>query len=262
MGKWLGLVYLLAVLSGLSACKSTKKSKDASKQAAVPAEKPAIKSSFDAWPTPYWTAKAKVTVLVGDNNIPVSVTMRAIENEAVWFSAQALGLLEVARGRIDRDSVRIWDKMNSRCYYGASNELGALFPVSVELRHMQHLLMGRVFWDSLTAGERIARNDTQLVSGSLGELNYSVELFQTYRLLIAQGKNADSRFEVFMQNEDFKMVKDYPVSFKKEIRSLSRERGEIQQNKVKIEFNRFDFVDEKPETTLDIPSSVNRIPIR
>lgn len=262
MGKWIVYIGLLLFAVGSNACRSAKKTKESDKKLATPAAKPAIRSNFDTWPTPFWTAKAKVTVLVGDNNIPVSVTMRAIENEAIWFSAQALGLLEVARGRIDRDSVRIWDKMNGRCFYGASNELGALFPVSVELKHMQHLLMGRVFWDSLAAGDRVARNDTQWVSGKLGDLDYSVELFQTYRLTKAQGKSPDSRFEVFMQNEEFKPVREFPVAFRKEIRSLSRERGEIQQNKVKIEFSRFDFVEDKPEISLEIPASASRIPIR
>lgn len=221
-------------------------------------EPPAIVTDFAAWPQRFWTAKAKVHLNMQGNSFTVNLTLRAENDKCIWFSANAMGLLEIARGKIDSDSARLLDKFHNTCYVGGVDGLGAFLPVPMELSQLQHLLMGKVFWDSLTAGQKRISGDTSFLAGNQGDASFQARIFQKYNLLDANVALSNSEASVSLKNTNFKSVSGFPVAFQKEVVSLVKEEGKMNETKVRIEFTRFEFVAEKPDLDFELPSDCER----
>ena len=243
-------ILLMVFLGGLVSCKK-KTAGPMPELPSVPVRVPAIRSEMQAWPSPFWTAKGKIYLNMGGNSIPVNLSLRAEEGKAIWFSATAFGLLEVARGRVDQDSVRILDKVNNRCYRSGLNGLGAYLPVSMGIRHLQHFLMGRIFWDSLEAGKRNTAGDTLRLNGQQAGVDFSADLFQKFSLLKA--KASIQAAEVNLENRDFRMVSGYPVAFYRDLRSRYEQGGQVSEAGLKMEYSRFDFVSAPPDMEFSLP---------
>lgn len=252
---YIGLLLLAVVFS-------CGKKKDAKPNSAITSEKkeqpPAIVSEFIAWPQNYWVAKAKVNLNMHGNSFSVNLTLRAERDKCIWFSANAMGLLEIARGKIDTDSARILDKFHNTCYVGGVDGLGAFLPVPMQLSQLQHFLMGKVFWDSLAAGQKRISGDTSFLAGSQGDASFRARILQKYNLLDANASLSNNDASVSLLNTNFKPVSGFPVAFKKEVQSRIKEDGKLNETQIRIEFTKFEFVAEKPDMDFELPYDCER----
>jgi hypothetical protein len=241
----------LPILFFLTAALACRQKKPLTPSSGESEKKPAIRTEVQAWPSPWWSAKGKVYLQMGGSTIPVNLSLRSEEGNAIWFSASAFGLMEVARGKIDRDSVRILDKFNNRCIRTGLQGLGNYLPVSMGIRQLQHFLMGRVFWDSLEAGNRLVRNDTLRISGMQSGVRYAADILGKFNLV-----NAEASLEsagVSLQNRDFRDVSGFPVAFGKEVRSSTEIQGQKQEAGFRIEYSRFEFLQKAPDLEFSLP---------
>jgi hypothetical protein len=198
---------------------------------------------------------------LGGSSIPVNLTIRAEQQKYIWFSANAMGLVEVARGRIDKDSVRVVDKFNNRCYVGGMDGLGAFLPIPLEIKQLQHFLMGKVFWDSLATGKLTTVGDSSLMQGEQSETSFFAKIYKKYNLTTASARILPSNSFINLQNDDFRPIHSsgYLVAFQKRIQSgYPEENGKMKESKVRIEFSKFEFVSEPPDFSFELPSDCIR----
>jgi len=222
-------------------------------------DKPAaILSDFDSWPQKYWTAKAKVFVTFKGNSIPVNLSLRAIQGKKIWFSANAMGLMEIARGVVNEDSILVWDKFNNQCYVSGMEGLGAYLPIPIGIQHLQHFLMGRVFWDSLAAGKQRVAGDTSFVEGSQGDASFTARILQKYNLLNASAHLASNGSSVVLRNDQFKLSSSFQIAFHKEVVSRQNENGKTNESKIRFEFSKFEFVANPPDCSFELPGDCPR----
>jgi hypothetical protein len=222
------------------------------KQARVPA----LIMEQDKWPQEFWTAKAKISINHPQMNVSFNMTLRAEKNKQIWFSANAFGLMEVARGLVDKDSVRVWDKFNNRCMIGSLDVLQGYVPIPLGLGQLQHFLMGRVFWDSLVAGKMEVRGDSSFVKGQQGRINFNASIWQKY--LLHKAMATDSQLEVSLVNQNFKPISNTLIPFEKALSSSQMENGKMQTSGLKIEFSKFEFLNTKPDFTLELPEDCKK----
>lgn len=252
----LSLVWAMATLIFSFSCQK-KSGKSATKSDSLHNEKPvktAEKTRFANWPQPYWTAKAKVNVQHPSLNVSFQMSIRCEKDACLWFSAQALGLFEVARGKIRRDSIFIHDKINNRCLVSDLSLLENYVPFPLGIGQLQHFLMGRVFWDSLYVDDRRQVEDSTFISGNQGDFWYAASIGQQYFLARAEAKSEETRAKVLLQNQLFKSIGSTLVAFKKDIFTSQLVEGKPQDSRIQIEFTRFEFLNQRPEMDLNIPS--------
>ena len=217
---------------------------------------PALIMEQDTWPEEFWTAKAKISINHPQMNVSFNMTLRAERNKQIWFSANAFGLMEVARGLVDKDSVRVWDKFNNRCMIGNLSVLQGYVPVPLGLGQLQHFLMGRVFWDSLVAGKMEVKGDSSYVKGQQGGINFSASIWQKY--LLHKANATDSQLEVSLVNQNFKPISNMLIPFEKSLSSSQMENDKMQSSGLKIEFTKFEFLSIKPDFTLELPGDCKK----
>ncbi len=252
-----GMIWLLLIAVAFS-CGKKKEAKPADDATVKKELPPAILSEFVAWPQNYWIAKAKVNLTMQGNSFSVNLTIRAERDKCIWFSANAMGLLEIARGKIDTDSARLLDKFHNTCYVGGVDGLGAFLPVPMKLSQLQHFLMGKVFWDSLAAGQKRISGDTSFLAGNQGDALFRARILQKYNLLDANAALSNNEATVSLKNTNFKPVSGFPVAFQKEVASSVKEEGKLNETKIRIEFTRFEFVAERPDLDFELPSDCER----
>jgi hypothetical protein len=252
---------LTLLLFLLSACRAGRKLPVQAGKSAETAREAALQSEYQNWPTPWWSAKAKVTFRSEGNSIPVNVNIRAEEGKALWFSATAFGLLEVARGRLDGDSLRVLDKVNNRCIRTAMAGFGSFLPLKTDIRQLQHFLMGRVFWDSLMRVQSKNMLDTLQLSGNQGDIAFRARLLGKYRLLQADA-DIQSGGQIRLQNSEFRDVSGFPVSFRKELSSKLPAGDKITEGGLKMEFTRFEFLNAAPEMEFSLPDDCSPMQLK
>lgn len=255
-------IVLLSILGmGSFSCKKKDNSngKEKGKSSEVNRE-PALILEQQQWPQEYWTAKAKISITHPQMNVSFNMTLRAERNKQIWFSANAFGLMEVARGLVDKDSVRVWDKFNNRCMIGNLDVLQGYVPIPLGLGQLQHFLMGRVFWDSLVAGKLEVRGDSSFVKGSQGGIDFKASIWQKY--MLHKAKATDPQLEVSLENRNFKPISNTLISFDKTLTSSQTENGKTQNTGLKIEFTKFEFLNSKPDFTLELPEDCQKQPLR
>jgi hypothetical protein len=226
------------------------------------AKPPALIMARDQWPQNYWTAKAKVSLKHPKMNVSFSMTLRSEKNKRLWFSAQAFGLLEVARGLISGDSLKIWDKFNNRCLVGDMQSMQEFVPVPMGIAQLQYFLMGRIFWDSLSFGKETRLQDSVLVSGENGSLNFQAKIWQKYLLHTARAAEAESKTKVYIENQDFKPASQMLIPWKKVLLASSNYTGTEEKTDLQIEFSKFEFSAAAPDFSLEVPAGCQRQVLR
>jgi hypothetical protein len=248
----------LIILLGTS-CKKTKTDSQAKKQAeAGTGRPPALLMSRDEWPQPFWTAKAKINLKHPKMNVSFNMTMRAEKDQKLWFSAQAFGLLEVARGLITKDSLKVWDKFNNRCMVGSLDKLEDFVPVPMGLSQLQYFLMGRVFWDSLNMGQETKIQDSVMVSGQNAGLGFQAKIWQKFLLHTARAWDAESKTSVSLVNQQFKPSGQVLIPWKKELQASVLNNGQEEKSELQIDFTKFEFTENRPDFTLEVPADCKK----
>jgi hypothetical protein len=219
---------------------------------------PALLMERDPWPLPYWTAKAKINLNHPGMNVSFSMTLRAEKDKQIWFSAQAFGLLEVARCLITQDSMKVWDKFNNRCMLGSHKKIEEFLPVSLGISQLQYFLMGRVFWDSLSFGIKDQRADSLLYKGQNGPFGFEAKVWQKYLLHTARAWDETSKSGLQLVNQNFKQSGNSLIPMNKDLKSSEWKNGKEEKSEVQIEFTKFEFTANKPVFELELPQDCSK----
>lgn len=257
------LAVAVSMAFSFSACKKGNKSTSGdNREAGSEKGLPTLISETGTWPTPYWTAKAKVSIEHPGTNLSFNMVFRAEQGKALWFSANAFGLMEVARGMVTEDSVIALDKFNNQCYTGGTQSLKNYVPFQMGLSQLQHFLMGRVFWDSLGLNGMRQVGDSTYVDGVQDDTKFSVATWQKYFLHRATLNQNGGQMSLNLENTDFRQVGPTKIGFNKQLNSSQMVDKKEEKSSLKIEFSKFEFVSNRPEMPLDLPSDCERKPIR
>lgn len=210
------------------------------------------------WPFPNWTAKAKVTIQRPGIDLNFTVSLRAIKSDAVWFSANAFGLMEVARGLLKTDSIFIWDKINGRVLVGDISALHEYLPVQMNVTDFQYFLMGHIFWDSLLIGQRHQKGDSSLIIGNLDRTNFRVAIWKDYFLHSVQASNSTQGVTLDVQNEDFRNQQGTAISFRRRLVATENNRQGKSKSAASFDFVRFEFSNQLPDMPFEPPHDIPR----
>lgn len=263
MRKILWLAGVVAALVSFSSCKKKNKSTYKSDTTKTKeATLPILQSEIGSWPSPYWTAKAKISVKSSATNLSFNMTMRAEQGKALWFSANAFGLMEVARGMVTEDTVVAHDKFNNRCYTGGIQSLKNYVPFDMGLIQLQHFLMGQVFWDNLGLNNIRQVGDSTYIDGIRENTHLFVSTWQKYFLHKAHVNQNAGQILLQMENSDFRPVGPTKIGFRKKLNSSQVVDKKEEKSSLEIEFTKFEFVNSRPEMPLDIPADCERQAIR
>lgn len=252
------------VLLAFTSCKKGKGKVGGSDSSGVakPARPLPTATEWAEWPQPFWTAKAKVSVQHPGMNVSFQMSIRCEKGQCIWFSAQALGLFEVARGKVTADSIFVLDKINNRVLVGGLDGLQSYVPVPMGIAGLQHFLMGRVFWDSLFIEGKKESGDSTFISGSQGDISYSGNIWNRYFLVGANARMDENQSQVSVRNLNFKSVGNSWIAYRKELNSSQFIKGKKEESGLNIDFSRFEFVGQRPEMDLEIPKDWERQVIR
>jgi hypothetical protein len=93
-------------------------------------------------------------------------------------------------------------------------------------------------------------------------VGYSASLLAKYQLLRAKADLGKGN-ELKLVNEDFRLVSGYPVSFYKEVEGKSEADPEgMLNNRLRLEFNRFEFLQEAPDMEFSLPDDCEPLEIK
>ena len=252
-------LWVIALVGACAFSCKTKKAATATAGAGDTARPLYTKTAFEQWPTPYWSAKAKVSIQHPSMNVGFSMTMRAVEGEALWFSANAFGIMEVARGVVTKDSVFALDKVNNRLYVGGLQGLEQYVPIPMGVSQLQHFLMGRVFWDSLVVANYQQAGDSTFITGNEGDIAFASKVWLRYFLQSVQAQSNRQNMSFRLENSQFKPNRATQVAYRKSLRSKFVEDGKEVNSGLDFDFSKFEFADQRPEMPFDFPSDAERV---
>lgn len=141
-------VFILAI--GFSACK-TKKVPPQTEQKAIEISKEEIQkskviSSLSAsdFDFNFLSTKSRVKIKRDDKEFTLTFNIRMHKNNQIWISVNAIGGIEVARVLMNKDSVRLLDRINKQYIVKDYVYLSELLQTKVDFSLMQDLMVGNV----------------------------------------------------------------------------------------------------------------------
>jgi hypothetical protein len=90
----------------------------------------------------YLSAKAKVKVNREGKDYSLTFNIRMQKDEQIWVSVNALGGIEVARALLNKDSIRLLDRLNKQYIVRDYQFLSELLNTPVDFYLMQDLMLG------------------------------------------------------------------------------------------------------------------------
>lgn len=154
MSKQLWLV--LAVLLALVSCKSTE-SLSLEKVKKLPPEDLLAYAQANIIDYEWFSGKAKMKFNDGKKTHNFTANIRMRKDSVIWVSVTSLMGIEGARVYIDKDSVRILDRLNKKYVASPINSLQEYVPFELNLKLAQDLLIGNFLWR--TGGKLKAKVD-------------------------------------------------------------------------------------------------------
>jgi outer membrane protein assembly factor BamE (lipoprotein component of BamABCDE complex) len=203
------VVALISISIALSACRSSKKItntdtselktsvEDLKKENRI-SSIPLANFDFN-----YLQAKAKVAASSKGKNYNLTFNIRMQKNEIIWISVNAIGSIEVARVLMNKDSVRIIDRINNQYLVKDYDFLSEMLNVPLDFISIQNLILGNA-----AAIEQINKwnykesEESYQLSRAFDDLEY----FYTFR-------NADNKLAVFTLQENSSEPKSVRVEY-------------------------------------------------
>lgn len=90
----------------------------------------------------YLQAKAKVQANVKDKDYNLNFNIRIQKDERIWISVNAIAGIEVARILINKDSVRIIDRINNQYLVKDYDFISGMLNMKVNYEMIQNLMLG------------------------------------------------------------------------------------------------------------------------
>lgn len=97
----------------------------------------------------YFSGRLALDYVSEDQDLSGNISLRMKRDSIIWFSASASIGIQVAKGIITKDSVKILDLYEKKYITYGIKELGETFGVSIGLREMQNMILANPIFDSL-----------------------------------------------------------------------------------------------------------------
>lgn len=98
----------------------------------------------------YFSGRLAVDYTSEEQSLSGTISLRMKRDSILWFSASAALGIQVAKGIITRDSVKILDLYEKRYMAYGIEELGSMFGVNLGLHELQNLILANPVFDTLT----------------------------------------------------------------------------------------------------------------
>ncbi len=148
-------------------------------------------------------AKAKVAASSKGKNYNLTFNIRMQKNEIIWISVNAIGSIEVARVLLNKDSVRIIDRINNQYLVKDYDFLSEMLNVPLDFISIQNLILGNAPEIEKAKSWNYKESEESYQLGkSMDDLDY----LYTFR-------NADNKLAVFTLQENSTEPKSLRVEY-------------------------------------------------
>jgi len=182
----------------------------------------------------WFTAKAKIEVIEGDNKTDFTANFRIRNDSAIWISiSPALGV-EVARMLLTRDSIHVIDRFDKKHYGRDYIFFKPYTSLPIDLSTIQNLISGNPLFLQNNYDTRIT--DSLITLVSTGQDHFD-SLVVTRDFLPLNQFISDSAGSLFTSNEEYDIQYTPPFSLLRRITLLHPKRMEIRITFSRIKLN-------------------------
>lgn len=247
--------FLAFILFSVSACRSTKVLKMPEEQQLQLSEEELLKSKIiptlfnSDFNFQYLTSKAKIKLNRGGKDYALTFNIRMQKDEQIWISINALGGIEVARALLNKDSVRLLDRINKQYIVKDYAFLSEMLNTPIDFYLMQDLMLGNnpktldYIHAKLTASD-YTYQFTGLKDDYNYELNVRKEDSKLSSINLNDSQNSKKKVEVnyggykLIDNINFPFLITSTASSEKESLSLNLEYLKVEKvDKLEFPFN-------------------------
>lgn len=217
------IVFVLFSLSILgSACKSRQFLSEKKPDVMIVSEEELLKQSILSkipsanFDFNFIQAKAKVQANVKGKDYTLSFNIRMQKDQKIWISVNAIGSIEVARILINRDSVRIIDRINNQYLVKDFEFLSGMLNTNVDYSMIQNLMIGNAP-NFANAGSLVLKQDEKSYQLSAKQeevfTNYSFRKEDTKLNAFSLEENAELKRNIQVNYSDYKLVENTNFPF-------------------------------------------------
>lgn len=222
------LLFLIFISLGFSACKAAKKPKTDTNVSGDSATEVLLrKMATKEIKAKSMDAKAKIDFRSPDMSASGMANIRFQQDSGLWISVKKLGF-EVARARVDADSVRILDRLNNEYSAYALDYLSKEYQLPADLKMIQQIVLGNLFFLSRRVTSTL--QDGKYVLNDLGETRqakFSIDA-SNYRLLQMDYSEPNANRALKLDLGDYKPSNDkQDFSYLRTLNLSSKETGNV-----------------------------------
>lgn len=215
-------VVLLSFSLFLTACKSRQYISDTkTEKSTVSAEELLKQSLINKIPNAnfnfnYLQAKAKVQANVKDKDYNLNFNIRMQKDERIWISVNAIASIEVARILINKDSVRIIDRINNQYLVKDYDFLSDMLNTKVSFEMIQNLMIGNsaILMNNESLSLKQDELNYVLTAKSLESMsNYSYRKSDTKLTEFSLEENTDAKRSIKVQYNDYRLIENTNFPF-------------------------------------------------
>jgi hypothetical protein len=183
MNKTIARIFVLVSVLAFSACRTKKvvpQSAD-QQQIQVSAEE-LLKSSIVPiirnadFNFQFLSAKAKVKAIKDGKDFNLTFNIRMQKDEQIWISVNAIGGIEVVRALLNKDSIRLLDRLNKQYLVKDYLFLSELLNTSVDFYLVQDLMLGNTPKNFNYMTSTLSQSDhTYEFTGKKDFMNYTID---------------------------------------------------------------------------------------
>jgi Domain of unknown function (DUF4292) len=248
-------IFLLVILFALGACKTKKSIEQPAQAQVVVSEEELLKSKIIPslrtadFSYNFLTAKAKVKINREGRDFSLTFNFRMQKDEQIWISVNAIGGIEVARALLNKDSIRLLDRLNKQYIVRDYQFLSEQLNTPIDFYLLQDLLLGNSPKNINYMDASLSNSDySYQFSGVKDYINYIVEVRkEDVKMVRINLKDANNSQKIVNVNYgDFKLVDGLNFPFlinstansEKESLSLNLEYQKVEKvEKLEFPFN-------------------------
>ncbi len=182
MNKSTARILILISVLAFSACRTKKVVQQPDQQQIQVSAEELLKSSIVPiirnanFNFQFISAKAKVKVNRDGKDFNLTFNIRMQKDEQIWISVNAIGGIEVARALLNKDSIRLLDRLNKQYLVKDYQFLSELLNTSVDFYLLQDLMLGNTPKNFNYMSSTLSQSDYAYeFTGTKDFLNYTVD---------------------------------------------------------------------------------------
>jgi outer membrane murein-binding lipoprotein Lpp len=240
-------VVVFGLLLLLAACKTTKKA-DSVESDVVNLKTLVRNIENSAYNYKFVSAKSRVNFQDGNMNQSFTANIRMQKDEVIWMSLTGPFGIEGGRVLIDKDSIKIIDRINRIYYNQPFSYIYNFIPFQVDMAMLQSIILGNPLQVNLPKQEVESYDDKYLVKGGFNKIEALYYILPgTYKYHRVELDDSYFSRKFLMDYSDYKQIEGEEFPFTRKLDFKDK------QNRVLVDLN---FTKVKKENSLDFPFSV------